>query len=220
MASFVVKGIHSMQAKQGKNRDESVVSTMEDELVSDVKMWIPTSFPDLDRVLGGGWAVGRMSEVYGPEAAGKSALTHLAVRSCQEMGGLPIYVDWENALERPKMVQLGIDPANIVYIKAEGIESAWLLVWKAIDLAKAAEHPPTCILIVWDSIAATISKAELDGKFSTFEVAKVMSQACRRAYLIAPKVNAHFLFVNQERVTVGAKAGFGGRPSTPPAVTT
>lgn len=216
IASFVVKGLQTIQARQKKDRDESVVSTMEDELVSDVKLWIPSRFPDIDRIFGGGWPVGRVSEVFGPEAAGKSALTHQAVRGCQEIGGLPIYVDWENALERNKMAQLGIDPKNIVYIKAENIEAAWKLVWDAIDMVRKMEVPPTCILLVWDSIAATISKAEVAGQYANFDVAKIMSQACRKAYLIAPKVNAHFLFVNQERVSVGVKSSFGGPPKHTP----
>ena len=215
-----MKGLHAGIVKQ--KGDISAVSTLEDELGSDVKVWISTGFPELDKVFGGGWPVGRVSEVFGPEGAGKSALTHMAVKNCQAMGGLPIYVDWENALESDKMKQLGINPANIVYIKPMHIEQAWELIWKALERLATLppEKRPKCILVVWDSIAASISKKEAgdnDGtEFANFEVAKQMSRGCRKAYLVAPQIDAHFLFVNQERTQIGGMKGFGGPPKTTP----
>jgi protein RecA len=219
-ASFLVGELN--KALNKKDDTVSSVSTMEAELASDVKYYLPTSFPDLDRILGGGWPVGRVIEISGPEASGKSALTHVALKSAQDQGGLAIIVDWEGALERDKMVKLGIDPANIVFVKPQHAEDGWLIIWTSLEkVMQAPENQrPKFVLVVWDSIAATISKKEAEDtkgeEFSNFEVAKLMAQGVRKAYLVAPKVPACFMFVNQERIVIGGKSGFGGPPKKTP----
>lgn len=210
------------RAAKGKEGDDSVVSTMSGSIASDVVSWIPTGFPHMDQAFGGGWPLGRVSELYGPEASGKSALTHCAVYACQQRGGLPIVIDWEGALDSARMKNNGIDGDNMVYIRAGHIERAWELVWAALD--HVSELPedsrPSCVLVVWDSIAASIPKAETVSNDtdtnSNFTLSKQMARGCRKAFLKAARLNAHFLFVNQERDQVGGFSSWGGPPKTTP----
>lgn len=186
------------------------------DVLSEVTEWIPTGFPGLDYILGGGWAVGRCSEVFGPEGAGKSALTHCAIKACQDNGGTVIYIDFENALDPPKMEQLGIDPKRLLYVRPDHIEQAWDIIWNAIDYAKA--NPPKApILIVWDSVAASVPKAEIDEKSSDKShvglIARAMSKGCRKMFRRIPQVRAHMMWVNQERDNIGG--GMFAEATTP-----
>lgn len=223
-AASVVGHLQGMitRAARGKEGDDSVVSTMQDGIESDVADWIGTGFPHMDDAFGGGWPLGRVSEVYGPESSGKSALTHCAVYACQQRGGLPIVVDWEGALDSARMKNNGIDGKNLVYLRPANIERAWELVWAALDHVNAleADTRPSCILVVWDSIAASIPKAETatdaSDAHSNFDLSKQMARGCRKAFLKAARLRAHFLFVNQERDQIGGKAGWGGPVKTTP----
>lgn len=175
-------------------------------MLSEVTEWIPTGFMGLDYILGGGWAVGRCSEVFGPEGAGKSALTHRAIKACQDNGGTVLYIDFENALDPPKMKQLGINPDRLAYVQPDHIEQAWDIIWTALDYAEA-KSPKAPTLIVWDSVAASVPKAEVEEKDSSKAhvglIARAMSKGCRKMFRRIAKVRAHMMWVNQERDNIG-----------------
>ena len=224
-AASVVGVLKGMIDKAGKTKegDDSVVSTMADGIESDVTSWIPTGFPHMDAAFGGGWPLGRVSELYGPESSGKSALTHCAVYACQKRGGMPIVVDWEGALDSVRMKNNGIDGNNLVYLRPGNIERAWELVWAALDHINAMDKDarPTSVLVVWDSIAASIPKAETESNDtdtnSNFALSKQMARGCRKAFLKAARCDAHFLFVNQERDQIGGGfKSWGGPPKVTP----
>lgn len=224
-AASVVSLLNGMVSKAAKTKegDDSVVTTMADGIESDVTDWISTGFPHMDAIFGGGWPIGRVSELYGPESSGKSALTHCAVYACQQQGGLPIVVDWEGALDSERMTNNGIAPAGMVYIRPAHIERAWELVWAALDhVAELPEESrPSCVLVVWDSIAASIPKDEAATNAtdtnSNFALSKQMARGCRKAFLKAARLHAHFLFVNQERDQIGGGfKSWGGPPKVTP----
>jgi len=178
----------------------------DDTVLSEVTEFISTGFDEIDTILGGGFAVGRASEVFGPEGSGKSALAHVALRQNQRDGGVPIYIDFETALDPPKMDQLGIDPARLVYCTPKCIEEAWDLVWTFIEALKKTP-PKSPVLIVWDSVAASVPRAELDEKSSGDShiglVARSMSKGCRKMFRAIAEVRAHMLWINQERNAIG-----------------
>jgi RecA/RadA recombinase len=154
---------------------------------------------------------------------GKSALTHCAIYATQKRGGLPIVIDWEGALDSVRMKNNGIDGNNLVYLRPANIERGWELVWAALDRVGELppEEQPTCVLIIWDSVAASIPKAEEISDASdsngNFAISKQMAKGCRKAFLKAARCKAHFLFVNQERNQIGGfKSGWGGPPKTTP----
>lgn len=214
-AMALVKTLKSKLKKGGEDSDN--VSLMsEDEILSDVTEFIPTGFPGLDDILGGGWAVGRASEVFGAEGSGKSALAHSAIISVQSMGGIAVYLDFENALDPDKMEQMGIIPERLVYVTPADIEQGWDVVWDAVDALIDKKHEaPT--LIVWDSVAASVPREELLAATSAKAgspgaIARAMSKGCRRMFRSIARTRAHMMWVNQERVQIGKFAGFGPPP--------
>lgn len=191
-----------------KSDQKNITLLSQGDVLSDVKEWISTGFRTLDKILGGGWAVGRASELFGIEGTGKSALTHMAVKECQKNGGVVVYIDFENALDKQKMSQLGIDPDKLIYCSPEHIQEAWDMVWEAIDYMKA--NPPKApSLIVWDSVAASIPKDELEADSAEDNqmalIARAMAKGCRRMYRQIAKVRAHMLWVNHESTKFGSR---------------
>ncbi len=199
---------------KGDEEADNYSLLLDDSVLADVTEWIPTGFHMLDKILGGGWPVGRASEVFGPEASGKTALAHRAIRACQDAGGIAVLIDAECALDNAKMEQLGIDPARLIYCTPETIEKTWDAIWRIIGRLETepGKHP---MLIVWDSIAASIPKDELadatSDKSHVGLVARAMSRGCRRMFRAIARVRAHMLWINQERDTIG---GFT-RPGMP-----
>lgn len=197
-------------SKMGAETTATLLS--EDDVLSEVKEFISTGFPGLDDILGGGWAVGRCSEVYGPEGAGKTALAQMAAKGCQAKGGIVFYLDFENALDPKRMKQLGLDPDLLVYVRPKHMEHAWDLVWEYVDHIKK-NPPPAPTLILWDSLAATQTKGEAEEKSTesahVAEAARILSKGCRRALTAIAQVRAHFMFINQERAKIGSFSPMG-----------
>lgn len=176
--------------------------------MSDITEWVSSGLAGLDEILGGGWGVGRASEVYGDEAAGKSALGHLAIREVQRMGGVAVLLDFEMALDVAKMEQLGIDPDTLIYCNPLHMQEGWEIVW-SIHRELVANPPDHPFLIVWDSIAASPPKEELEADVDKAVVgvaARVMSRGCRKMLRAIAEVRAHMMWINQERL----KLNFGG----------
>jgi recombination protein RecA len=220
---FAVSLVKSLRTKlKLQKSDPTNVSLLSDEeTLSEVTEFLPSGFDDIDRILGGGWPVGRASEVYGQEGVGKSALAQYALRSCQRVGGVPIYIDFETALDRDKMIGLDIDPDRLVYCSPADIEEAWDIIWTAIDQIEAKQQAgeldaPT--LIVWDSVAASMPRAEGDEKSSAQShvglVARSMSKGCRKMFRRISQVRAHMMWINQERDKIGGFTGFGDNKQT------
>lgn len=217
-APFAMQLVKTLRKKlsQGKEDPDNVSLMSDDAVLSDVKEFIPSGFPALDDILGGGWAVGRASEVFGDEGSGKSALTHAAIISVQAMGGIAIYIDWENALDPDKMEQLGIVPERLVYVTPDDIEQGWDVVWDAVN-ALIDKHPDSPTLIIWDSVAASVPREELQAgtaakASSPGAIARAMSKGCRKMFRSIARTRAHMMWVNQEREKIGKFAGFGPPP--------
>lgn len=202
----------SLRKKLG-TKTSTVVHLLSDQSsLSEVQEWIPTGFADLDRCLGGGWAVGRCSEVFGDEASGKSALAHSAIRECQRRGGLAMLLDYEQALDKKKIRNVGIDETRLVYVAPESMEEGWEAIWAFLDSVKARKLQGPA-LIVWDSIAAAIPKVELEGKMDEHAVgahARLMSKGCRKASRAVAKARAHLMWINQYRSKIGGGGWHGG----------
>lgn len=204
--------VSAVRKKLGKKSESIVALLGQEDVLPDVTEWISSGFPDLDRVLGGGWAVGRASEVYGDEGCGKTALGHRALRECQRMGGLGVLLDFEVALDKKKMTKMGIDGDRLVYISPDTAEEGWEAVWAIVSALKATP-PDAPTLIVWDSIAAAVPKAEREGDMETASVgahARVMTRGCNKMFREISRVRAHMLWINQNRSKIGGYSGWGG----------
>lgn len=201
------KVLASVQKKR-KKVSQSARTMSDAPIVSDVSEWISTGFPTLDRAFGGGWPVGRASEVYGPEASGKTALAHLSIKEAQRMGGFGLVYDYEVAMEKEKIEQLGIDPDNLIYAIPDHMEQGFDLLNAFLDHIE--QNPPEGpVAIVWDSVAMASTKEEVEKGSEDSMVspqARVMSRQAA-SHALKKKIarcRAHVLFINQPRQKIGA----------------
>jgi recombination protein RecA len=213
----MVKELRKRLKKAKANPKDLGLLSDDGVVLAEVTEWILSGFSNLDFILGGGWPVRRCVEIFGPEGKGKSALTYMAIKGVQALGGTAMLLDFEAALDLDKMKGYGIDTRRLIYHQPDHIEQAWDLVWAM--MAELEANPPVApFLIIWDSIAGSVPKAELEEK--SFDkahvalIARAMSKACRRMYKAIARVRACMMFVNQIRDQIG-KFGIGPQTTTP-----
>lgn len=171
---------------------------------------IPTGVLSLDLALGcGGLPRGRMTEVFGPEGAGKSTVSFLAIGQVQANGGEAVYIDAENRLNPVWAECFGVNLSRLVYAGPDTGEQGLELVERFIK--NGAD------IIVVDSAAALIPRAELEGDFGDQHMAlqaRLLSQGCRKLSTLVSKSNTALIFVNQIRDKMNAM-GYGPTTDTP-----
>jgi recombination protein RecA len=176
-----------------------------------VKYYIPTGSKILDYIISGkkngGLPSGRIIQLYGTYSTGKTHVALECARNCQKMGGITIFIDVEQALSKEKLLTMGIDPANkFVYSDVSCLEDCFSLIEKTIIKAKnMAKDVP--ILIIFDSLAASSPKAELEGDYEDNTIglaARVISKSLRKITNIIADTNATLLLLNQTRVKINA----------------
>ena len=171
---------------------------------------IEKDYGTLDLALGiGGVPKGRIIEIYGPEASGKTTLALHVVASAQREGGDAAYIDVEHALEPAYAKALGVDIDSLLISQPDTGE-------QALDIAESLVRSGAIELVVIDSVAALIPRAELDGEVGEVTVgalARLMSQAMRRLAGIISKNNCTVIFINQLRQKIGVMYG---NPETTP----
>jgi recombination protein RecA len=177
-----------------------------------VKRWIPTGSVQLDYAIrnsiGGGYPEGRIIEIAGMPSVGKSHLGYHAAAIVQKMGGLVVYIDTENATPIDKLAQMGIDVRKrFVYVDSHMTESVFSVIETTILKAKqipASKNIP--ILVIWDSVAATSPKAELEGEYEANTMglqARVISKGMRKIVGVIGQNNVTLLCLNQLRTKFG-----------------
>jgi recombination protein RecA len=183
---------------------------------SDVREAIPSGLEVLDRyVLGcGGWPVGRISEVFSEEGAGKTSLLLAALGRVQAVGGLAIMCETEVALDSQRAKVFGVDLDRVVLLQPGHLDEAH----RQLELALVSLPPGAGpVLVGWDSVAATMSKEEaLEGlpeKEAFDKRAKAISQAMRVLSPLVAAGRAHLMLVNQVRANIGVL--FGDKYVTP-----
>ena len=171
---------------------------------------IPTGALTLDVALGiGGIPKGRIIEIYGPESSGKTTLALHAVAESQKMGGTAAFIDAEHALDPIYAKKLGVDIDNLIVSQPDTGE-------QALEIAEALVRSGAIDIIVVDSVAALVPKAEIDGDMGDTHVAlqaRLMSQALRKLAGVLNKSKTAIIFINQLREKVGIM--FGNPETTP-----
>ncbi len=171
---------------------------------------IPTGCLELDIALGvGGVPRGRIIEVYGPESSGKTTMALHMVAEAQKLGGAAAFVDAEHALDPGYAKKLGVDTDNLYVAQPDTGE-------QALEITEALVRSGAIDIIVIDSVAALVPKAEIDGEMGASHVglqARLMSQALRKLAGIVSKSNTVAVFINQLREKVGVM--FGNPETTP-----
>ena len=165
---------------------------------------IPTGALSLDVALGiGGIPRGRIIEVYGPESSGKTTLTLHMIAEAQKMGGEAAFIDAEHALDPVYAKHLGVDIDNLIVSQPDTGE-------QALEIAEALVRSGALDIIVVDSVAALVPKAEIDGDMGDSHIglqARLMSQALRKLAGAINKSKAVIVFINQLREKVGIMFG-------------
>ena len=171
---------------------------------------IPTGALSLDIALGiGGVPRGRIIEVYGPESSGKTTVALHMIAQAQKMGGEAAFIDAEHALDPVYAKNLGVDIDNLIVAQPDTGE-------QALEIAEALVRSGAIDIIVVDSVAALVPKAEIDGDMGDSHVglqARLMSQALRKLAGVLNKSNTVAIFINQLREKVGIM--FGNPEVTP-----
>ena len=171
---------------------------------------IPTGALSLDIALGiGGIPKGRIIEVYGPESSGKTTLALHMIAEAQKQGGEAAFIDAEHALDPVYAKHLGVDIDNLIVSQPDTGE-------QALEIAEALVRSGAIDIIVVDSVAALVPKAEIDGDMGDAHVglqARLMSQALRKLAGVINKSNSVIVFINQLREKVGIM--FGNPETTP-----
>ena len=169
---------------------------------------IPTGSISFDLALGiGGFPRGRVIEIYGPEATGKTTLALHVIAEAQKRGGQAAFIDAEHALSPEYAARIGIDIDNLLISQPDFGE-------QALEIAEVLVRSGAVDVIVVDSVAALVPKAELEGEMGDAHMglqARLMSQALRKLTAIVARSKTCFIFINQLREKIGV---FIGNPET------
>ena len=165
---------------------------------------ISTGSLSLDMALGvGGLPKGRVIEIYGPESSGKTTLTLHAIAECQKQGGVCAFVDAAHALDTTYAEKLGVKVADLLISQPDSGE-------QALEIADTLVRSGAVDLVVVDSVAALVPKAEIEGEMGDAHVglqARLMSQALRKLTATISKTNCTVIFINQIRMKIGVMFG-------------
>jgi recombination protein RecA len=165
---------------------------------------IPTGSISFDSALGvGGFPRGRVVEIFGPESSGKTTITLQVIAEAQKAGGMAAFVDAEHALDPNYAKKLGVDVDNLLVSQPDYGE-------QALEIAEALVRSGAIDVLVVDSVAALVPKAELDGEMGDSHMglqARLMSQALRKLTGIVSKSRTCLVFINQIREKIGVMFG-------------
>jgi recombination protein RecA len=189
--------------KLDKTYGKGTVMRMSEQKVEAIEA-ISTGSLGLDIALGiGGLPKGRVIEIYGPESSGKTTLSQHVIAEAQRMGGIAAFVDAEHAFDRAYAEKLGIDVDNLIISQPDDGE-------QALEIADALIRSGAIDVIVIDSVAALVPKAELEGDMGDSKMglqARLMSQALRKLTGTINKTGCVCIFINQLREKIGVMFG-------------
>ena len=163
----------------------------------------PTGALSLDLALGGGIPRGRVIEIYGPESSGKTTLSLHAIAEVQRTGGTAAFIDAEHALDPAYAKRIGVDTENLLLSQPDNGE-------QALEIVETLVRSNAVDLIVVDSVAALVPRAEIEGEMGDSHMglqARLMSQALRKLTSVISRSKASVIFINQIRMKIGVMFG-------------
>jgi len=192
--------VSSIEKQFGKG---AILSMTQDGVDREIESF-PTGSPSLDIALGiGGYPRGRVIEIYGPESSGKTTLTLHAIAELQRQGGVAAFIDAEHALDVGYARRLGVNVEDLLVSQPDTGE-------QALEIADVLLRSGAIDLVVIDSVAALVPRAEIEGEMGDTHVglqARLMSQALRKLTGTVSKSNATVIFINQIRMKIGVMFG-------------
>ena len=198
-----LKALQITLDKLDKTFGKGSVMKLGDEVVEEIES-IPSGSIGLDLALGvGGYPKGRVIEIYGPEASGKTTLTLHAIAECQKKGGIAAFIDAEHAFDRFYAEKLGVDIGELIISQPDHGE-------QALEIADNLIRSAAVDIVVIDSVAALTPKSEIEGEMGDSKMglhARLMSQALRKLTASISKTNCTVFFINQLREKIGVMFG-------------
>ena len=199
-----LKALDAAIAKLEKEYGKGAVMKLGDPASQMNVETIPTGSLSLDIALGlGGIPKGRVIEIYGPESSGKTTVTLHMIAEVQKNGGIAGFIDAEHALDPVYAKNIGVDIDNLYISQPDNGE-------QALEIAETMVRSGAIDIVVVDSVAALVPKAEIEGDMGDSHVglqARLMSQALRKLTGVISKSNCTVVFINQLREKVGVMFG-------------
>ncbi len=198
-----IKSLNSTIERLEKAYGKGVVMRMSDDRIEGIEA-LPTGSLGLDIALGiGGLPKGRVIEIYGPESSGKTTLSMHAIAEAQKQGGIAAFIDAEHAFDKTYAEKLGIDINQLLISQPDDGE-------QALEIADNLIRSGAIDIIVIDSVAALVPRAEIEGDMGDSKMglhARLMSQALRKLTGTINKTNCCCIFINQLREKIGVMFG-------------
>jgi recombination protein RecA len=199
-----LKAVHAAVSAIEKQFGKGAIMALGEPKTTEAVAVIGTGSPSLDAALGcGGYPRGRVIEVYGPEASGKTTLTLHAIAECQRGGGIAAFVDAEHALDLRYAAQLGVSTETLLVSQPDNGE-------QALEIVETLVRSGAVDLVVVDSVAALVPRAEIEGEMGDQHMglqARLMSQALRKLTGITHRTGPTIMFINQLRMKIGVTFG-------------
>lgn len=197
------KSLSDVLAKLNKEYGKNTVGLYGDMPTADVET-VPTGSLGLDLALGvGGYPRGRIVEIYGAEASGKTSMTLHAIAEVQKVGGVAAFIDAEHALDPSYAEALGVDMEAVAFSQPDSAE-------QALEIVEELVRSNAVDIIVVDSVAALVPEAEIAGDMGDSHMglqARLMSQALRKLAPVVSKSKTILFFINQTRSKIGVMYG-------------
>lgn len=198
-----LKALEVTIGKIEKDFGKGTIMKLGDHAIENIQV-IPSGSIGLDAALGiGGFPRGRVIEIYGPEASGKTTLAIHAIAEAQKNGGIAAIIDAEHTFDRNYAEKLGVDIENLLISQPDNGE-------QALEIADNLIRSGALDIIVIDSVAALTPKAEIEGEMGDSKMglqARLMSQALRKLTANISKTNTSCVFINQLREKIGVMFG-------------
>lgn len=198
-----LKALEVTLGKIEKDFGKGTIMKLGDHAIENIQV-IPTGSISLDAALGiGGLPRGRVIEIYGPEASGKTTLAIHAIAEAQKAGGIAAIIDAEHTFDRNYAEKLGVDVENLLISQPDNGE-------QALEITDNLIRSGALDIVVIDSVAALTPKAEIEGEMGDSKMglqARLMSQALRKLTANISKTNTSCVFINQLREKIGVMFG-------------
>jgi len=198
-------GFQALLKDLRENMEEGAVRLASEGFDSDVKMWIPTGFTQLDVLLKGGIPVGRIVEIYGREGSGKTTLATQIMASCQRMGGVAILLDSESKFYPERAKLMGVDLNQLLTVRANTVEKGFAYILQILPKAREHMAADLPVVVVWDTIASAPTEAEFDAqtegddpfKRGMMEKPRIIKQAMRVGATLLSQTQVSLVLINQ-----------------------
>ena len=207
--------VNDLRSELNKAAKENVAYDLHGDNPTDVKTWIPTGSTLLDYLISnkrnGGIPVGKLTTIAGESASGKSLVVTQILANTQKMGGLAVHIDTENSASPEFMEQLGLDTKNnFMYVQPGTIEEVFENIERLIGLIRE-KAPNKLVCIVWDSVAGTPVKAEIEGDYDPNSriglTAKALAKGMRKVTETLGREQIALVFTNQLKTNIGVMFG-------------